>query len=270
MQTHNLEHYLEIATRIAVEAGELIKHKRNSALDIDFKGGTELVTNADTACDAFISQALKSHFAEHKILAEESQPNWQNDDFNQQPLWIVDPIDSTVNYAHQHLMVAVSIGLAINNELVLGVVHNPFLNETFTAIKGQGALLNGKTIECSKESNIKRALIATGFPYDKSNLQPLVNRFAAVLNNCADLRRAGSAALDICWTACGRLDGYYESLQLWDFAAAQVIAKEAGCQYGHFIAPKNAELADFECDHILVSNKNLFTELQTLLADANP
>jgi myo-inositol-1(or 4)-monophosphatase len=271
--THDLEHYLSIAKDIAIEAGKLIQAKREQQLDIEFKDGIELVTDADTACDEFICTQLKKHFPDHDIMAEESQPNWQEQRDSNTPLWIIDPIDGTVNYAHHHYMVGVSIGLALSDDLVLGVVHNPFLNETFTAIKGKGAYLQNTKgshkIQCSQEPTMKRALIATGFPYDKSNLKPLVNRVEMILNNCADIRRAGSAALDICWTACGRLDGYYESLKLWDFAAAQVIAIEAGCSYGHFEALNPQQNPVFHCDDILVANPSLFNTLKTLLKSAN-
>jgi len=150
----------------------------------------------------------------------------------------------------------------------MGVVFNPFTDEMFSALKGQGATLNGSPIAVAEEEDLSRAIIATGFPYDKSAIEPLIKRVRVILTNCADIRRLGSAALDICWLAAGRMDGYYESLSLWDFAAAQLIAKEAGAEYGHFSeVPPDIDPQFYDQD-ILISNPNLFPKLKKLLQQA--
>jgi myo-inositol-1(or 4)-monophosphatase len=150
-----------------------------------------------------------------------------------------------------------------------GVVYNPFADEMFHARKGSGAFLNDNRIHVALKSDMRRALFATGFPYDKSNMAPLVARLAKMLDNCADLRRIGSAALDICWVAAGRLDIYYENLSVWDFAAAQLVAMEAGARYGHFQPVPDGISPVFHNHNILVTNDALFDLVCALLQDAD-
>jgi myo-inositol-1(or 4)-monophosphatase len=180
-------------------------------------------------------------------------------------LWIVDPIDGTVNYAHGHAQSAVSIAHVEAGKIVAAAVYNPFTDELFSAESGRGAFLNDVRIHVAGETELKRAIIATGFPPDKTNLQPIIDRVGKVLAECADIRRLGAAALDICWVAVGRLDGFYESLCLWDFAAAQLIAREAGAQYGHFKEVPDGISPEFHCDNILVANPVLFSKMQAIL-----
>src|SRR5690606_25757219 len=130
--------------------------------------------------------------------------------------------------------VAVSIAYAERGQVQVGVVHAPFPGETFRATKGEGATLNGSPIKHSGATDPRQSLFATGFPYTKDHLEPLIRRLDAMIHQCRDLRRIGSAALDICWVACGRLDIYYENVSPWDFAAARLIAWEAGATVGHF------------------------------------
>ena len=160
---------------------------------------------------------------------------------------------------------AVSIEFINDQQVVLGVVFNPFTDEIFTAKKGQGAFLNGNPIRVAEESRIRRAIIATGLPYEKSNLEPMIKRLRAVLTNCADIRRLGSAALDICWVASGRLDGYYDSLSLWDFAAARLIALEAGAKCGNFSDVPEGIDPQFYDQDLLITNEILFPQLLTIL-----
>ena len=138
----------------------------------------------------------------------------------------------------------------------------------FCAQAGKGAFLNAKPISVSKETELKRCLIATGFPYDKSTLGPMIPRLHAVLRECADIRRLGSAALDICFLAMGRLDGYYESLSVWDFAAASLIAREAGAECGHFSAVPAGIDAQFYDRDILIANPHIYPKLRALLQAA--
>ena len=265
-----MDKLLDFACELAREAGRLIVEEQHQAgSGREFKQGRELVTQADLKADCLICERIGREFPEHLVLSEESSPDLANVHLQPQPVWIIDPIDGTVNFAHGHRQSAVSIAWAKDGHIELGVVYNPFTDEMFSALRGHGANLNGKTIGVSNEHELSRALIATGFPYQKTGLKPLIRRLDAVLHNCADIRRLGSAALDICWLACGRLDGYYETLSLWDFAAAGLIAREAGATYGHFSElPKDAH-PEFHNEDILITTPALFEPLRILLRKAN-
>ncbi len=263
----NLDDLTHFAEKLALEAGALIAHARNQGeVDQAYKGQHELVTSADIAADKLIVETIQSRFPDHRILSEETFTDRKQLENLKDPIWIIDPIDGTVNFAHGQLMVAVSIALAFDGEVQLGVVHNPFLNETYVAKRGQGATLNHNTLHVSGQDNLRKAVIATGFPYDKSTLDPIIRRTHAVLKVCQDIRRLGSAAMDICWVACGRLDGYFESLSPWDFAAARLIALEAGARCGHFTeVPPGIPDCIYD-QNLLITSPKLFEPLQTLLA----
>ncbi|WP_369984160.1 inositol monophosphatase [Thalassolituus sp.] len=259
---------LTLALRLAKQAGELIAKQRQS-LSVSYKNGNELVTQADVAADTLIANGIRSNYPDHVILSEELTPDQLAEASEREHLWIVDPIDGTVNYAHHHPQVAISIAYYHKGKARVGVVHNPFLNETFHAQAGKGARLNDVPIRCSTNVELNRAIIATGFPYVIEDLPKLMRRLENVLSNCADIRRLGSAALDICWVACGRIDGYYESVKPWDFAAAQLIAREAGAQFGH-IHELSADInPQLHGDNILISGAQLFSPLQSLLREAD-
>jgi len=259
---------LSFTTEIAERAGELIVELRSSKkLDMDFKRGVELVTNADVAADKLITDAIRSRFPDHEIMAEESAPDLEKLKHLDKPLWIIDPIDGTVNYAHYHNQVAVSIAYAVRGQVQVGVVYSPFQAEMFTAVRGQGSWLNDQPLQCSDVKELSKSIIATGFPYEKqSQLPTLINRLHGILKECADVRRLGSAALDICWVAMGRLDGYYETVSPWDFAAAQLIAREAGALCGHFIDPPTNTTTELFGENLLISNPHLYKDLKSILA----
>ncbi len=261
------------AVDVAMRAGELIKQeRRKNQLEHIYKSHQELVTNADIKADELITKHIRKVYPDHRILSEESEPNTITSAGGgaalDTPIWIIDPIDGTVNFAHGHHQVAVSIAYADQGKVQVGVVHCPFQNETFHAIRGQHSLMNHKPIKVSHKQELRKALIGTGFPYDKSNLEPLIKRLGAIVNNCQDIRRIGSAAIDICWVAMGRLDGFYESLSPWDFAAARLIAEEAGAQCGHFNEPPEGILGALYGDDILIATPELYDELRALLANA--
>lgn len=264
----------EFSQAIAREAGRLMKERLASgteSLDTRYKAsGSELVTQVDEEVDALLCQAIKTKFPGQRILAEESAPDTQGLSQIREAVWILDPIDGTVNYAHDHAHSAVSIAWADQGEVQSAVVYNPFSEEMFTAVKGQGAFLNGNAIRPSAVQEMRRALFATGFPYQKDNLEPLLVRLSVMLAECADLRRAGSAALDICWVAMGRLDIYYENLSVWDFAAAQLVAREAGAVYGHFKPVPEGVNPEFYDRHILVANSNTMFDRAYQLLSACP
>lgn len=262
----NYQVMLDLALQLARSAGDNISQMRSS-LQINFKdNGSELVTQADVAADQLICDGIHQAFPHHQLLSEELGPD---NPMDCEHLWIIDPIDGTVNYAHGHYNVAVSIAYYHHGQARAAVVHNPFLNETFTALQGQGAWLNGQAIQCSGKTELHRALVATGFPYKKDTVAQVMARLTTVMSNCADMRRLGSAALDMCWVACGRVDAYYENVKPWDFAAAQLIAREAGARFGHIHplpAGTNPELVS---DNIMITTPALFDALQQQLRSAD-
>jgi myo-inositol-1(or 4)-monophosphatase len=266
----DLETILKFTTDIAMQAGTLITEMRaSSQLNHNYKNGIELVTNSDIASDKLITDAIRQRFPSHQILAEESNPDLNSIEHADTPLWVIDPIDGTVNYAHHHHQVAISIAYVVKGKIQVAVVYNPFLSEMFSAIRKKGAWLNDQPIRCSATTELNRAIIATGFPYDKTNqLDQLMSRLHKVLANCADVRRLGSAALDICWVAMGRLDAYYETVSPWDCAAGWLIAKEAGARCGYFIEPQQPLNHELHSEHLLVATPAIYDPLKRILQDA--
>lgn len=264
--TIQLNDILSLATDAALEAGQLIVEKRQSGdIQQQYKDQQELVTSADIAADKLIIGMIKQHYPDHRILSEETYTDKSQAKDLSSPIWIIDPIDGTVNYAHGHFMVAVSIAFAMDGEVKVGMVHNPFLDETYSSIIGQGSFLNGKKLAVSHQTSLRKAVIATGFPYDKSTVPEIMKRTEKVLMHIQDIRRLGSAAMDICWVANGRLDGYFESLSPWDFAAARLIAQEAGATCGHF-TPVPADIpACIHCDNLLITTPEIYQALDDLL-----
>ncbi len=199
--------------------------------DVDFKvsnkeGINNLVTEVDLASEKAIFEAIKKNFPDHYILSEESGEVIQDSQYK----WIIDPIDGTVNFAHRIPICCISIGVEYNGQMVLGAVYNPFMNELFIAERGKGSTLNDKPISVSRKEKVENACIVTGFPYtylDSPN-GPL-EVFDRFIRRGVPVRRLGSAAIDLCWVACGRFDGFYEHLlNAWDSAAGFLIVEEAG------------------------------------------
>ncbi len=261
---------LEFAEGLARRTGALIAQARAArALELSYKEGIELLTSADLQADQLIRGAIEQTFPEHYILSEESSPDLADPAQLRGPLWVIDPIDGTVNYAYNQQQVAVSIAFAEGGQVQVGVVHCPFVEETFTARRGAGAWLNGRSIRTSECSELSRALIGTGFPYAAEARVALVDRLRRVLGHCGDIRRVGSAAIDLCWVAMGRLDGFYESLKPWDLAAAALIAREAGARIGH-LQPAEGELPE-ELDgrDLVAAAPGIYEPLVALLRGAS-
>ena len=266
----SLHEIADFTEALAREAGELIRHEREeNTLRTDYKHQTELVTHADVMADEFITGTIRERFPHHRILSEETMPDLAQAEELETSLWIVDPIDGTVNYAYGHPQVAVSIAYAEKGKVRVGVVHAPFPGETFRATESEGATLNNQPIRHSGATDPRQSLFATGFPYTKDNLEPLVRRLDAMIHQCRDLRRIGSAALDICWVACGRLDIYYENVSPWDFAAARLIAKEAGATVGHFGEVPEGYPADLYGRDILISAPAVWAPVRSILRTAS-
>ena len=262
-----LEEIATFALKLARRAGEaIVRQRETNRVEHRYKDQQELVTNADLEADRIIIDAIGDAYPGHRILSEESSPALRDTRDLESPLWIVDPIDGTVNYAYGHSQVAVSIAWARDATVQVGVVHCPFQAETFLAIKGRGATCNERPLRHSGCRELGRALVATGFPYGKDALAPLVARLDRVLHACRDIRRIGSAAMDICWVAAGRLDAYYETVSPWDCAAAMLIAGEAGASCGHFIPVPAGRAAMLWSENLLICAPDLFAPLKSLLS----
>lgn len=244
----------------------IVSLRESRSISVQKKSVRDLVTRADRESEELIKEIISQRFPGHRFLGEESAGDISTPPDMSGPVWIIDPVDGTTNYAHGHPSVGISIAFAVDGKVLVGVVGSPFQNETFEAIIGQGAQLNGNEIKVSGTSTLSDALIATGFPYDRSDIEGLVQNLRAVLPVCRDLRRIGAAALDLCWVACGRLDGFYETLLPWDMAAGRLIAIEAGAIAGNFGVPRETAWAeDLHSDKLLVANKGVFEELLGIL-----
>lgn len=214
--------------RMARQAGQILHDGYETNHQVDFKGEIDLVTEIDHASEAYIIGEIQRLFPEHSILAEESGSL----DGHGEHLWIIDPIDGTVNYAHGVPMFCVSIAYAYQGQVTLGAVFDPMRNELYTAERGKGAWLNGRVLKVAQATELKRSLLVTGFPYDTwSTLQDNFANFEKLAKMSQGVRRLGSAALDLCYVGAGRFDGYWElSVKAWDVAAAGLVAEEAGAK----------------------------------------
>lgn len=218
----------EIAKKAAYEASEVIQnYQKKQSFNVDFKGRNDLVTNADVEAERTIIDCIKAQCADDEIVAEETQqkkvkPNGRT--------WFIDPIDGTTNFVHGFPLYCVSVGFWTDGEAKAGVVLEVNRDEFFWAVRGEGAFLNNNKIQVSTLKNSKNAMIGTGFPYNKKSFSGhYLDLFEYLLHNAQSVRRAGSAAYDLCCVAAGRFDGFYEhSLQPWDVGAAALIVQEAG------------------------------------------
>lgn len=219
--------YLKTAVAAALKSGAFIKRSVGKIGKVTYKAGDNIVTDCDKRSEAMIVDTILKAFPDHGILAEESGlADARN---NRGYRWIIDPIDGTTNFAHGFPFFCVSIGLEIDHEIAVGVVYDPMRDELFRAVKGGGAFLNKKKIIVSGVKKLSESLLSTGFSYgNERKIRNLCN-FQNFLISAMAIRRAGSAALDLCYVACGRFDGYWEmELHPWDAAAGMLIVKEAG------------------------------------------
>lgn len=225
---------VNIAIKAARRAGEIMIRQmpQIEKLEVIEKSANDFVSRVDQAAEAAIIEVIQDHYPDHAILAEES--GRQGDHEIQ---WIIDPLDGTTNYLHGFPVFAVSIAVAQGRELRHGVVYDPLRQEIFSASRGEGAQLDGRRIRVSKQQSLKGSLIATGFPYRlaESQVDIYLQMLRAVMLGTAGVRRPGSAALDLCYLAAGRVDGFFElGLQAWDVAAGALIIREAGGRISDF------------------------------------
>ena len=215
-----------VAQEAALKAGQILADLFGKVNRITKKGAIDLVTEADVRAEDAILKVVRDHFPEDGILAEESGRCGEDAD----RIWIVDPLDGTTNFAHGFPFFAVSIALQVDGDVVLGLVFNPLLNESFAARRGGGAYLNRSPIRVSENRGLRESLLATGFPYSicegAESVMDLLSRMVVLAQG---VRRAGSAAIDLCYVAAGRFDGFWEEgLKPWDTAAGSLIVREAG------------------------------------------
>ena len=258
---------LKTAVTLAHRAGRIIRDNFGKGGQVAFKGEVNPVTETDMAAERVILEGLQEAFPSHTILGEETgfEEALQRSD-RETPHWVVDPLDGTNNFAHTFPHVCVSLGLLVDGTVIVGVVYDPLREETFTAIRGEGASLNGDPIAVSKTSTLANAFLATGFPYDRRvaafNNATMLDYF---LRRSQGVRRAGSAALDLAYVAAGRFDGFWEpKLSPWDVAAGLLLVEEAGGRTSDFEGGVARLLTGEE---VVANNGRIHEEMLTVLRD---
>ena len=216
----------DFAAVIAHEAGLILREGWGQAHRPEHKGRIDLVTDFDRRSEVLLLGRIRERFPDHAILAEESGGSGAVRGFR----WIIDPLDGTTNFAHNYPFFCVSVGVELDGELFAGVIYDPIRDETFAAARGAGATLNGAPIHVSKVDAIESALLVSGFHYSiRERPEPTLTLFREFLLSAQGVRRDGSAALNLCYLACGRFDGFWEArLSPWDMAAGVLIVREAG------------------------------------------
>jgi len=252
---------LSLAKDAAVKAGELIVRQFMERRIVNYKSKSKVdfVTNVDNNSEKLITSMIKTEFPEHGIMAEEGTESEGNKN-----VWIIDPLDGTTNFMHGYPFFCVSIALTRGNKQMLGVVYDPVRKEMFHAIADDGSYLNGKKIKVSSIRELKGSLLITGFYYDRSELmRKTLEKMGEFLSrDVHGIRRDGSAAMDMCYVACGRADGYWEYvLSPWDFAAASLIAKEAGAR----VTKTDGGKIEMKRNGILAANEELHKKMLEIL-----
>ena len=244
---------------IIKEASEIFKEGYYSNKDVVFKAKKDLVTQYDVAVENFLKEKFEHEFKDFNVIAEESDNT--NKEFSNSI--IIDPIDGTTNFVNKLPHTAISVGVYKDKKPYIGIVYNPILDELYTAVVGEGAYCNDKKIEVSKENVFQRALLSTGFPYTsgtcEEDLNDVMTKLKIILPKCQDIRRLGSAALDLCYVAKGTYEGYYEmNLKAWDVSAGLIILQEAGGKVSNI---DGNEYVLFENKYIVASNTKIHEEL---------
>ncbi len=257
------------AEAIAREAGALLREFYEKGVAAEYKGDVDLVTEADRASEALVSRRLREEFPEHGIFGEEGTRQGLDSEFR----WYIDPLDGTTNFAHGFPVFAVVLGcerrpagLAADQdgEIVVGVTYDPLRDEMFSAARGAGATLNGRPIQVSKTRTLQESLIATGFPSHKRHRSPNVHFYQEFTLRSHGVRRAGAAALDLAYVACGRLEGFWEiKLNPWDVSSGVLLIEEAGGRITHFDGGKFT----LDSREVFATNGKIHGEMQALFAD---
>lgn len=251
---------LNIATQAAYAAGEVMRRKLLTldTVSVSEKSRHDYVSEVDRACERVIVSEIRRFYPDHAFWGEEEGRSGEGDH-----VWIIDPLDGTTNYLHGIPHFAISIALQINGRVEHGLVYDPSREELFTASRGKGAFLNQRRMRVSARKTLDDAILATAFPFRQRQLMPIYTRlFSAVYRQCEDIRRAGSAALDLAWTAAGRLDGYFElGLKPWDVAAGALLIREAGGVVTDFKGQEKVE----DSDTLLAAPYKLMTPLRKII-----
>ncbi|WP_044470525.1 inositol-1-monophosphatase [Mannheimia massilioguelmaensis] len=231
---------LNIAIRAARKAGNLIakSYERHDDIQASLKSTNDYVTNIDKASEQAIIEVIRNSYPDHTIITEESGAlEGKNTDIQ----WIIDPLDGTTNFVKGFPHFSVSIAIRVKGRTEVGVVYDPIRNELFTAVRGEGAKLNDIRLRVDAKRELKGAILATGFPFKQVRHMPVqMNIMSDLIETCADFRRTGSAALDLCYVASGRIDGFFEiGLKPWDCAAGDLVVREAGGLISDFTGGHN-------------------------------
>jgi myo-inositol-1(or 4)-monophosphatase len=248
-----------VAARAAVESGKILNNMFGGKTGIEKKGEIDLLTEADILSENAVMEIINKNFPRDAILTEESGEHGRESD----RLWIIDPLDGTTNFAHSFPFFSVCIALRVQDEMVLSVVYNPFMNEYFEARRGEGAFLNKNPIKVSKAEDLKDSLVGTGFSYsvykDPTRAMGLLQN---MIMSVQGVRRPGAASVDLCYVASGRLDGFWEEgLQPWDTAAGSLIVKEAGGIVSDF---EGEEYSPFQ-KSIVAANPHIYPKMLDIL-----
>lgn len=256
-----MKELLKKVVAITNGCAEIIKKNWNRPHKVEYKGAVDLVTETDLESQAFLEKELKQLLPDAAFIGEEGKSQ------NEMPnglAWVVDPVDGTTNFVHRIPFVSVSVALCENGKPIIGVVNAPVLLECFYAAKNTGAFLNGSLIHVSDVRNLKKSLAVTGFPYEmESSLPAILKRLERILPNTQGLRRLGSAALDLAYVACGRIEAFYEAgLKPWDMAAGWLLVEEAGGRVSDF------EMGNYSFySHLLATNGHIHEDFSKLLTD---
>lgn len=251
--------YLELAKQSAVEAGNLLMSYLGKIEDYELKSHNSILTEADLASEKLIIDRIRSQYPNHSLHAEESGRKINDSGY----IWLIDPLDGTTNFAHSYPFFSVSIALQVNGKLELGVVYDPVKKELYCAERGKGSLLNDKKIAVSSVDSLKSSHLVTGFVHEHEwMVEKNLNYFEKFILNSQAVRRDGSAALDLCYVACGRYDGFWElGLNPWDTAAGVLIVREAGGRVTDF---SNTEFK-LESPELLATNNQVHKNMMDLL-----
>ncbi|MCL5965609.1 MAG: inositol monophosphatase [Deltaproteobacteria bacterium] len=254
--------WVRFAEETARGAGEILRRNYGRKQEVHYKGEINLVTEVDRESEAYIMRRIRSAFPGHGILSEESPEVASKSAYR----WIVDPLDGTTNYAHNYPCFCVSIALEEQGKLLAGAVYDPLLDEMYTAGAGRGAFRNGEPIAVSATEDLRRSLLATGFSYDvKTGADDNFDYFREFVFAGQAIRRDGAAALDLCYLACGRFDGFWElALKAWDTAAGSLILAEAGGTATRF----DGSPYDFLHPHIVASNGKIHAQMLEVIRRA--
>ena len=248
---------------IIKEAGKILHEGYYSNKDVTFKAKKDLVTKYDVGVENFLKEKFSEEFTDFNIIAEESD----NSNIEFKDSIIIDPIDGTTNFVNGVPHTAISVGVYKDKKPFIGIVYNPILDEMYEAQIGQGAFLNGKQIKVSDENDFQKALMATGFPYssgtNSDDLNDVIEKIKTILPKCQDIRRLGSAAIDLCMVARGTYEGYYEmNLKAWDVSAGIIILNEAG---GKVSTLNGSDYRLFEDKYIVATNGYIHNSLLELI-----